>query len=157
MIIVALGHVEQQVALRAPSAVSLVAVVEGEHAAFLVVSVEVLVEGHADGCDSLIVIAAFLSATAGWLFHCSTGSSSFFLSLAECLAKELEQDVEQQQCTEHYAHRHDGEHDARGVSVFKLLDVLVHWAGVELARSDGLGYDEPSRTSQASIRSLCLP
>ena len=97
MIIVTLGHVEQQVALRAPSAVSLVAVVEGEHAAFLVVSVEVLVEGHAQGSDCLIAVASLSSRLGNWSRCCWL---VIFLLLAsrERLAKELEEDVEQQQC-----------------------------------------------------------
>ena len=60
MIFVTLRHVEQQVALRAPSAVSLVTVVEGQNSAFLIMSVQVLIQCHAQGSNGLVVIAAFL-------------------------------------------------------------------------------------------------
>ena len=68
-------------------------VVDGYHATFLVMRVEVLIQGHADGCDSLIGLAAFLCHRL-FFFNCCWFFLLAILAL-ESNAKELEEDVEQ--------------------------------------------------------------
>ncbi len=80
-----LRHAKQQVSLRTPCAVLLMSVVESEYATLLIVSIEVLIECHANGSNSLIVAAFLSSISCRFLNGFINNFIVFFLVLgSEC-------------------------------------------------------------------------